>query len=292
MTETIWLSAEIGSQVNVTVTVRVTHTPAVYVAPPAIVAATWIVGEVLTMLMWSKVDLVVFPAASVHVPSTDWLAPELVTVTCNGFVPVVVVVDAPASNVKVETPELPSVQLNVTVTSWPVLVPATYGVVPVPSVAVVAIDGATESIQTSGVWAVSTLFARSDAKYEIVVLPCAVTDTDLDAPGTTVGGFVCAPVEENEMSFTPDVSSVAVSAIVTDPLAQLPNVYDDTADLCGRGRHGGHGVRRVRVAVDVDHSLPVGVHDAHVHRPRGGGRNQPDDGRVVDDEGRALTVGI
>ena len=56
-----------------------------------------------------------------------------------------------------------------------------------------------------------------------------MTVTDLvagtDVAGTTVAGFVCAPVEENEMSFTPEVSSVAVSVIVTVPFAQSPNVY-------------------------------------------------------------------
>jgi len=226
VTETIWLSAEIGVQVNVTVTVRRTHTPAVYGAPPAIVAATLIEGDVLVMLIRSKVEVVSFPAASVHVPVTDWSLPELVTVTFSGFVPLVVVVD-PLVYVSVETPELPSVQSNVTVTSWPVFVPAMYGVVPPPDgiVAVVVIEGAVESIHTCRVLADSTLSARSEAKYEIVVLPCAVTATDLDAPGTTVAGFVCAPVEENEMSFTPDVSSVAVSAIATVPFAQSPNVY-------------------------------------------------------------------
>jgi hypothetical protein len=86
-------------------------------------------------------------------------------------------------------------------------------------------EGAIESIHTCRVFADSMLLARSEAKYEIVVLPCAVTVTDRDAPGTTVAGLVCAPVEENEMSLTPDVSSVAVRAIATDPFAQSPNVY-------------------------------------------------------------------
>jgi hypothetical protein len=122
VTETIWLSAEIGVQENVTVTVRRTHTPAVYGAPPAIVATTWIVGEVLVMLIRSKVEVVLFPAASVHVPVTDWSLPELVTVTLSGLVPLDVVVD-PLVYVSVAKPELPSVQSNVTVTSWLVFVP-------------------------------------------------------------------------------------------------------------------------------------------------------------------------
>ena len=42
--------------------------------------------------------------------------------TLNGFVPLGVVVD-PMAYVSVETPELPSVHENVTVTSWPVAVP-------------------------------------------------------------------------------------------------------------------------------------------------------------------------
>jgi hypothetical protein len=154
--------------------------------------------------------------------------PELVTVTLSGFVPLEVVVD-PLVYVSVETPELPSVQSNVTVTSWPVFVPAVYGVVPPPDgiVAVVVTDGAIESIHTCRVFGDSTLSALSEAKYEIVVFPWAVTVTDLDAPGTTVAGFVCAPVEEKEMFFTfvTPVSSVAVSAIATDPFAQSPNVY-------------------------------------------------------------------
>ena len=56
MIETIWLAAEIGVQVNVTVTVRRTHTPAVYGAPPATVAATLIDGDVFVMLIRSKVE--------------------------------------------------------------------------------------------------------------------------------------------------------------------------------------------------------------------------------------------
>ena len=76
VTETIWIASEIGVHVNVTVTVRRTQTPAVYGAPPATVAATLIVGASLMMLTRSKIEVVVFPAASVHVPVTDWLLPE------------------------------------------------------------------------------------------------------------------------------------------------------------------------------------------------------------------------
>ena len=136
----------------------------------------------------------------------------------SGLVPSLVIGNALVAS-SVETPELPSEHENVTVTSWPVFVPGAYGVVPPPDegiVAVVVIDGAIESIHTCLVFADSTLFARSEAKYEIVVFPWAVTVTDRDAPGTTVSDVVCAPVEENEMSFTPDVSSAADSAIATD----------------------------------------------------------------------------
>ena len=150
--------------------------------------------------------------------------PELVTVTLRGLSPLDVVVDA-LLYVSVETPELPSLHVNVTVTSSLVVVPGTYGIVPAPEgiVAEAVTVGATESIHTCLLTGDSTLPAMSDAKYAIVVLPWAETVTDLEAPGTTVSELVWAPVEENAMSFTPETSSVAVSAIATDPLAQSPN---------------------------------------------------------------------
>jgi hypothetical protein len=80
-----------------------------------------------------------------------------------------------------------------------------YGIVPPPDgiVAVVVTNSAIESIHTAEVFADSTLLALSEAKYEIVVFPGRDRHRS-DAPGTTVTGFVCAPVEENEMFFTPE----------------------------------------------------------------------------------------
>ena len=72
-----------------------------------------------------------------------------------------------------------------------------------------------------------------------------MTVTDRDAPGTTVSDVVCAPVEENEMSFSPDVSSFAVSSMATGTFAQLPNVYSApptfaTAVVVGAAVSGGY----------------------------------------------------
>ena len=74
------------------------------------------------MLIRSKVEVVVFPAASVHVPITDWLLPALVSVALSGLVPSLVMGDALVAS-SVETPELPSEHENVTVTFWFVFVP-------------------------------------------------------------------------------------------------------------------------------------------------------------------------
>ena len=81
-------------------------------------------GAVRVMLMLATVAVDTFPAMSVHVPVTDWFVPTLVTVTASGFVPLDVVVER-LDATRVLTPEPASLQVNVTVTSWFVMVPGT-----------------------------------------------------------------------------------------------------------------------------------------------------------------------
>jgi poly-beta-hydroxyalkanoate depolymerase len=91
VSDATWFPTEIGVQLKVTVTVWFVQVPAVYGWPPA-VALVVIPGAERTMSMPFTTVVVTFPATSVHVAVTDWLAPALVTVTESGFDPDDVVV--------------------------------------------------------------------------------------------------------------------------------------------------------------------------------------------------------
>src|SRR5438067_1789906 len=93
-----------SAQVKLTVT-SLLFQPAAFAAGEA---APVIVGGVLSMLMPLTVAEAVFPAVSVQLPLADCAAPS---------VPRVI------GAVSVATPEVASVQLNVTVTDWLVQVP-------------------------------------------------------------------------------------------------------------------------------------------------------------------------
>src|SRR6516162_9292747 len=146
------------------------------------------------MSMLPTVVVVVLPAASVQSAVTDWLAPALVTVTLNGFVPVEVVV-APLVKVSVETPESASLHVNVMVTSLFVAVPGVYGAVPPPDgiVAVVTSVGGAVSIFTVSDCGEDVLPATSEPKNETVVTPCAEITNEAAEPGTVIWLIVWAP---------------------------------------------------------------------------------------------------
>ena len=113
-----------GVHAKVTVTGSFVHVPAVYGFPPDVALAV-IVGAVREMSIPLNVVVAELPAWSVHVPATDWFEPALVTVTLNGLVPAgalwLALVDAEMG--VPPSPEPPSVQEKLTVTSWSVRVP-------------------------------------------------------------------------------------------------------------------------------------------------------------------------
>src|SRR5579859_1194 len=235
VTKAICVPPAIGVQLNVTVTAWSVQVPGVYGWPPAVADAV-ITGALLLMLMPLKVELALFPATSVQVAVTDWLLPGLFTVTASGFVPLVVV-DEAVLKLSVFTPEPPSVQLNVTVTSWLVGCPKLYGWVPLPFgiVALVAITGGVLSSQIAtvlpGCVLSSTLPALSVAKKFRFVLPSTVMFTVVLLTGVVDVGMVCpgpppAGAALIVICLTPEPPglSVALSATITFLLVQVPKL--------------------------------------------------------------------